>query len=113
VEVVRIIRLFANSLNPFIIIVWVGVILSIIFEKLINFLVVVYDTILLLHLSFVQLLEEPVHVLGTELKVVLHLLNPLLIHFIEVVFNQILDLIVVNLTVIIKINLNYVSDEQQ
>jgi len=53
------------------------------------------------YFALVQILEELVHVLWTELEVVLHLLDPLLVHDFEATANDVPDFQIVQRAIVI------------
>jgi hypothetical protein len=57
--------------------------------------VVVDDVLIGWGFGFVELLEQLVHVFGTELEMVLYFCHPFLVHFVEVAFYQVTNLKVV------------------
>ncbi len=63
--------------------------------------------------GFVELLEQLVHVFGTELKVVLHFCHPFLVHFVEVAFYQVPNLKVVQSALLVQVYLDDVCDQEQ
>ena len=85
-------------------------------EEVFDFLVVVDDVevfIGLLGLDDLQVLEEFVHVFGTELEMLLHLLDPLLVHLVVVGLDEFSHLEVVDGQVFVQVELDDVGDQQQ
>ena len=63
--------------------------------------------------GFIELLEEFVHVFGAELVVVLDFGDPFLVHFVEVVFDQVPDFEIVQGALFVEVDFDDVGDEEQ
>jgi len=90
----------------------VGLVVSVVLEKLCYELVVIGYFLFDHVLALVQFLEQLVHVLGAELEMILNLLDPLLVHFLEVIPHQIPYLEVVQRAILIEVNLDDVCNQQ-
>jgi hypothetical protein len=101
------------SLKPIValfLVVVIDLLISIALKQLCNKLIEIDNILLHCAFSLIQLLEEFVHMFGTELKVILNFLDPFLVHFLKIVLHQVPDLKVIQSALFIKVNFNDVCD---
>lgn len=83
------------------------------FEKLGNKFIVIYNLVILVLLFSIELFENAIHILRVKFKIRGNALNPSLVHSVEAIFDNISDFEINQRIVLVKVEFDYIRDEQK